>query len=215
MYVVEDNIDQTGNGYNQTNYYHTGQYGTSHPYYQAGNPIVGYNHRHVVRQVFPSGNPWGESAIIPTNPVANSSYSKTYTFTLPAGWDENEVSVVPFLAYFNTASSEREIINAGTANLLSLVTSDIEINKDVESLDVFPNPSSSISNVKFNLSQNINTSIQVLDITGKVVFSENFGILSEGNQLIQINVSNLNSGLYFVRLQLGENQVTRRISVIK
>lgn len=211
MYVVEDNIDQAGQGYNQTNYYNTQ---SGHPYYQAGNPIVGYNHRHVVRDVFPAGNPWGDNSIIPSNPAANSSYSQTYNFSIPANWDENEIDIVAFVGYYGSSVNDREIINAGKAKLTSLVTSINEVKADLESLDVFPNPSNEISNLKFNLSQTSAVNVELRDLTGKLIFREDYASMSKGNQLIQINVSDLNSGIYFVNLRIGDQQVTKKISVL-
>lgn len=211
MYVVEDNVDQTGQGYNQTNYYNT-QGG--HPYYQAGNPIVGYNHRHVVRDVFPSGNPWGDNNVIPTNPASNGSYSQTYNISIPTTWDVNEIDIVAFVGYYGTSVNDREILNAGKAKLTSLVTNISEVKADLESLNVFPNPSNNISNLKFNLSQSSSVNIELRDLTGKLILQEDYASMSKGNQLIQLNVADLKAGIYFVRLNINNQQITRKISVV-
>lgn len=215
MYVVEDNVDQSGNGYNQTNYYHTGNFGTSHPYYQAGNPIVGYNHRHLVRDVFPAGTPWGDDTVIPTNPAMNATYSKTYTFTIPAGWDANEIDIVAFAGYYGTSVNDREILNAGKAKLTGLVTGINDAKSDLESLEVYPNPSNEISNLQFYLSKQNNVTVELRDLTGKLIMSEAYTSLSKGNQLIQLNVNELKAGIYFANLIIGGEQVTKKISVVK
>ncbi|HIO72090.1 MAG TPA: Omp28-related outer membrane protein, partial [Flavobacteriales bacterium] len=60
LFVVEDNVTGTGSGYDQANYLNTTP---GSPFEGLGNPIVGYNHRHVLRAV-PSGVP-GTSGVIP------------------------------------------------------------------------------------------------------------------------------------------------------
>ena len=57
--------------------------------------------------------------------------------------------------------------------------------------------------------------LNVRDITGKEVLTENFGILSAGTQKITINAANLSNGIYFATVQIGEEVITKKISVNK
>jgi hypothetical protein len=96
-----------------------------------------------------------------------------------------------------------------------LVTSISEIKKDVNSLNIYPNPTADISNVVFDLSKSAPVSLIVRDITGKQVMSNNYGVLNTGFQRITINAESLSNGIYFATVQIGKELVTRKISVNK
>ncbi|MBP5709436.1 MAG: T9SS type A sorting domain-containing protein [Bacteroidales bacterium] len=66
---------------------------------------------------------------------------------------------------------------------------------------VYPNPATNVLNVMANgYSQ-----VDVINFLGQVVYSSR---INDSN--VQINVNNLNSGIYFVRLQNAENTVTKK-----
>jgi hypothetical protein len=69
-------------------------------------------------------------------------------------------------------------------------------------LNVFPNPSSASLNVSFNIENNENAQLSIVDMTGKVVYNEN---VADGRT--QINISALNSGVYYLRIS-SNNFVT-------
>lgn len=211
LMVVEDSVIGSGSGYNQVNYYNNQ---SGHPYFQAGNPILNYPHRHVVRDVFPANNPWGEAGIIPNNPAPGSSYNQTYTFQINSAWDEEKISLVAFVAYYNTPTDERPIINAGEVKLNDIVTSLVEVERGIEKAKVYPNPASDLAFVEFKLAQNARVQVDVVDITGKTVRLEQASQYAAGNQLIKIPVSDLEAGIYFVRIQAGSKLITKKLSIV-
>lgn len=105
-YVVEDSVSGTGSGYDQVNAYNTQ---SGHPMAGKGNPIKGYHHRFVVRQMM--GGAWGTGGEIPNNPAASSSYSHTYELTVPATWNEKKITVVGLAQMYNTDANKREVLN--------------------------------------------------------------------------------------------------------
>ena len=212
LFVVEDSVTGTGSGYNQVNAYNTQ---AGHPYFGAGNPIVGYVHRHVLRDVYPTTDAWGDNTIIPTSPMLNTNYVKSNTFTLNSAWKSNDVSLVAFVSYYNANTAERVVLNAAEVKLNNLTTSIEKIQKDVSSLTIYPNPTADISTIAFNLSAAKPVLLSVRDITGKEVIAQDFGTLSAGVQKIFIDASNLTSGIYFASISIGEEVVTKKISVSK
>jgi len=212
LFVVEDSVVGFGNGYDQVNYYNNQ---AGHPYAGAGNPIVGFVHKHVLRDVYPANDAWGAGNIIPTNPAPNSNYSTSYTFTLDAAWKDKDVSLVGFVNYYNANTGERQVLNTVEVKLNELVTSINEIKKNVSSLNIYPNPTADITNIKFDLSNSNVVSVVVRDITGKEVLSQTFGTMAAGQQNITVDASNLSNGIYFATVQIGEEFVTRKITVNK
>ncbi|MFT5666989.1 MAG: hypothetical protein ACI9DK_001177, partial [Vicingaceae bacterium] len=211
LFVVEDSVTGTGTGYNQSNAYNTQ---AGHPYAGAGNPIVGFVHKHVLRDVYPTNDAWGVANVIATNPAPNSTYDTSYTFTMSSAWKDNDISLVGFVSYFNANTAQREVLNSVEVRLNNLMTTSIsEINKDIKSLNVYPNPTADIANVVFDLSKAAPVSLIVRDIAGKEVMSNNFGILNTGVQRITINAENLSNGIYFATVQIGTELVTRKIAI--
>lgn len=212
LFVVEDHVRGAGSGYNQVNAYNTA---AGHPYFGAGNPILNYDHRHVLRDVYPTTDAWGDATVLPTSPALNTPYVKNHTFTLSSNWDADSVYLVGFVSYYDADASKREVLNAFQVKLNNLVTSVEEIKKDEESLTVYPNPTANVSNIEFNLSVANNVSLTLRDITGKDILVEDFGKLSSGKQKIVLNAASLTNGIYFASIQIGNEVVTKKISVNK
>ncbi len=89
-----------------------------------------------------------------------------------------------------------------------------EINA-VASLNVYPNPMSETANVLFNLSENLNTKIEVVNMLGEVVFTENLGTLSYGKHNVSIDFSELTSGVYFLNVISEGNVSSQKITISK
>lgn len=209
LFVVEDSVTGVGSGYNQVNFYNTQ---AGHPYFGTGNPIVGYVHRHVVRDV-PSGT-WGDATYFTSSPTLNSNYSKTYNLTLASNWKSKDISFIAFVNYYNASAGldEYQILNAEEIKL-SAIVGEKENQLAENSLTVFPNPADDHAVIAFELANTNQVSMTILDITGKVISVQDYGVMNQGNQRIELNTSSLSEGLYFVNVRIGENQITRKVAV--
>lgn len=78
-------------------------------------------------------------------------------------------------------------------------------------LNVYPNPAKDIVNITFNAKRN-NTQIAIYDLTGKQVVSEQINV-GEGLNRHQISVSNLNKGIYFLKLVSGNHSSTEKLII--
>ena len=76
-----------------------------------------------------------------------------------------------------------------------------------ELLQVYPNPSSTVVNLKWQLSY---TSVQVIDMLGKEVY---IAALGQGAQNTWIDVSGFDPGIYFARLANGNQVITKKLIV--
>ncbi len=207
--VVEDSVTGSGSGYNQVNYYNTI---SGHPYFGAGNPIVGFVHRHVLRDIQPST--WGDNTVIPGNNIAlNTAYSKTFNVPLSTAWDLSKISLVAMVNYSGATSGDYEILQAEEVKLLNLITS-IDKQTVSNTLDIFPNPTSQETYINFSLTSNEQVRLEVVDVTGKLMISENFGVMAKGKQQLIVNAAQLENGFYFVNLRVGDDLITRKISVL-
>lgn len=211
LMLIEDSVTGVGAGYNQINAY-DGQ--TGHPFAGQGNPIVGYIHKRVMRDILPGT--WGAGNVIPTNYALNTNYSRSFTTTLPAAYDAGQMYLIGFVAYFGGANrGNYQIINAERVKMSNLVTSIEELKTDEQSLSIYPNPAADLTTVSIDLSESKNVSLEVFDITGKLMMQENFGQMAKGSQMINVNVSDFAEGFYLMNLRLNNEVITRKISIVR
>ena len=108
--VLEDRVTGTGSGYDQSNNFDDD---IDHPYFGAGNPIVGYEHRYVVRDAF--GGTFGATGIVPSTTNAGEGHQAIFAGTVPAEWNENEGLVACYVSRYSVEPGEKEVLNAAQA----------------------------------------------------------------------------------------------------
>jgi hypothetical protein len=83
--------------------------------------------------------------------------------------------------------------------------------KDI-SFVVYPNPSSDVTNIRFDLENSANNvTMTVTDLTGKVIENRILGARPSGATTQQIDVSTYSTGIYMVSLDIDGTKITRRI----
>ncbi|MBL0340604.1 MAG: T9SS type A sorting domain-containing protein [Bacteroidetes bacterium] len=89
--------------------------------------------------------------------------------------------------------------------------------QDVEflaTLSVYPNPTNGLSNISFSLSEPQTMKIEITDVAGRIVEVVENNKLQEGNYNYSFG-KNLSEGVYFVRFQSNDNDLTRKVIVTK
>lgn len=81
------------------------------------------------------------------------------------------------------------------------------INHSDYSIDIFPNPTENELNINFNTSNNLQKSVRIFDITGKLLLVE------ETISNLKLNTSNLTKGLYIINIT--EDNKSKTIKFIK
>mgnify|MGYP000663066679 CR=1 FL=1 len=77
------------------------------------------------------------------------------------------------------------------------------------------NPSNGIFTIMFTLLKSTELGIEVTDLTGKVVYSQPKQKTTDGHQEIELQLQNLNAGIYFCNLRTSEGTVSQKISIVK
>ena len=81
-----------------------------------------------------------------------------------------------------------------------------------EMLNVYPQPTKDYLNIEFKLNNNDESKLSLYDIQGKVLLST---IINQNLNNIRLDVSEFNSGIYFVKIQSKNNLYTKKIQIIK
>lgn len=99
--------------------------------------------------------------------------------------------------------------NFGKAQTISVGLNDVAA-PSTSSLMVYPNPSNGLVNVVLvRETTNLNVEIEVLDIQGKLVYENN--IVGSKITKTQLNLSELNNGIYFVKVAYGDKVETKKL----
>lgn len=77
---------------------------------------------------------------------------------------------------------------------------------------VYPNPSNGVFTLEIQGKENLgNVQVEVYDITGKTVYNNNF--FADNNLMKQVNLSDLNGGIYFLRTVINGNNTIQKITI--
>jgi len=228
-YLIENNVhgpwgDTLINGYNQLNdyysvpwsaYYLKGYYSSLYGTYV----LNGYQFQHQNTLVHSFDGSFGNAGLIPTTGgTQNQSYQKTYTLTVPTvtnninKFTSDNLYIVGFLAEYDTDINKRNVLNVVKQKITpNNETLGITENTGKLQLNVYPNP----SNGKLYLSgsKTVNTyQVKVYDLVGKCVFIED--LFQVGNTAA-IDVSQLNTGIYFLSVSSESGIFTEKIVIQK
>ncbi len=93
---------------------------------------------------------------------------------------------------------------------MAIAVEDIEI---LESLTISPNPTSGNVVVDLSLSETATVQLQIVDVTGKVVAQFNPELTNNFRQ--GVDLSTLANGLYFAKINVGDDTVVKKINLMK
>lgn len=85
-----------------------------------------------------------------------------------------------------------------------------ENSTEISGVSIYPNPSSSSVNLEMNIATPSEVSIQVTDLSGKVVATQNLGFLPLGKNQTTIQSASFNNGLYYVTISSNGTSVTKK-----
>ncbi len=108
------------------------------------------------------------------------------------GWNNNTAG---------TASKPNEIV---VAKVCDLTTGIKNVNENITSIVVSPNPANEIVTLSFSLTRSEEITFEMTDVAGRIVMQENLGTINSGLNSKKINVSNLNSGIYLYSIISSE-----------
>lgn len=114
VYLVENKVTGTGSGYSQANAYNTS---SGSPFYNDGNPIVGYEHNYVARKVL-SADDLGD-VIDASSMQAGKEYVKNFTANI-SGYNQANLYVVAFVNKVGISATTHEIMNVQNAKIATL-----------------------------------------------------------------------------------------------
>ncbi len=145
----------------------------------------------------------------------------TYEAPLASLMLDNAALTVVASGFLNPSNNENGssfglwVALAGGGELVELpmVTSTNENTLEKESVNAYPNPASDYVNIDFSLAYDANVVIDIYDITGSLAKTIDVGRISKSAASKSLNVTDLTTGLYFIRIEAGNNVVTKKVQI--
>ncbi len=249
-YITENRVygplsDQTVNGYNAASFYYTD---ASSPFYnmgitsspwtvnQTGLIPIDYVHNYVVEKMI--GGAYGDTTVVPTTLVPSfSTYSKTFTYTLPAAnpggahrYNPENIHIIGMVQEYNSAHkvADQYILNVTTQKLTTanetgltgapnMPIAGVNVREETMfgAVSVYPNPASASANINIELTNTSDVSINIYNMLGQLVITENHTKLSAGNHLYSVDVSNWANGMYNVVIHTNNGWISKKLVVNK
>lgn len=177
LLIVEDEVTGSGSGYNQSNYTNTTQ---GHPYFGAGNPIVGFKHGHVLRAIAgPSA--WGLNGQISDNPTQGTEVVVPFQIYINPIWDKSKIHIVTTVNRFDGSSAgQREILNGEEMAWSIALGQEDELTESARIFETYPNPFGERLTVAFELAQTSNLDLSIYNATGQKIKNIAKGYMNTG-----------------------------------
>ncbi len=82
---------------------------------------------------------------------------------------------------------------------------------NIEEINIFPNPTNHVAQVSFSLRQDDDVSLSLSDMSGRIIQTTTNPSLEAGTHHSRIDLSKLNSGVYLLQIQTGEQSIIKKI----
>ena len=217
LWLVEDSVVGSGYGYDQHTYDYSN---TQSPFYQVGvqgtgaDTIPGYVHRHVFRGA--ASPAWGTAGVIPSSVSNGQNFSANYTYILPSAWDENKITLVAFVSYYDASINNRSVLNAEQVALFSLTTGINDAGNNLSGTpSVYPNPSGGKTTIEFSLANTSPVSIDIYNLLGEKVLAVENGIFSSGKHAAEFDAGKLEGGVYIISIKTESGTIAKKLIVTK
>lgn len=148
--------------------------------------------------------------------VAISHQGETDSLTFAKSQGDDDFSSIIFVKENGTTGNfiwdhvgDQVLLDLDFAN--RNLSSIIEENVSINISNIFPNPTTGETSITYSLANASKVSVKVMDITGKVVYTEKESNKTEGKHTLNINAAAFNSGVYYVTIATDEAQVTKKL----
>jgi hypothetical protein len=151
-------------------------------------------------------------------PNNNRQYGSSYSSNFGANWHLIDTTIQYIAVKFfneNAGWAGGFNISATSGGIYKWVGTVIDtdiplIEKNLLEANVYPNPFAEYVKVELFNIQKVDVSARIFDINGRLIFDRKYG-QRKGNVTLDINVSDLNNGLYFLIIDAGNERLSRKI----
>lgn len=141
--------------------------------------------------------------------VSATAGTAPYTYLWNTGVTTDMIWDLPNGDYEVTVTDDRGCQSTATVTV-DLETSDIDI-PDLKELQIFPNPTDYLTHVKIQLTSPQPSLLEIYDGLGRRIHTDE--LHAQNRHSYSINTERWDAGIYFIRVNIGDGAVTRKLIV--
>ena len=111
--------------------------------------------------------------------------------------------------------ADNGVVHVIDAVMTPVATAVREMTIDEAYVSVYPNPASEFVNVSFEVVRESEISLELYDMLGQQVRTQQLGYAQKGNNTAEMSVSDLDSGMYLLIINTGNSQIANKVRVVK
>jgi uncharacterized protein YdeI (BOF family) len=130
--------------------------------------------------------------------------------TIPSG----NVDIIGVMGQFSSTSSTTgfQLLPRSLEDLVTTSTG-VTSAKNISAVSVYPNPSNGNTTLYFSLNENSTIAVSLISIDGRVIHEVKNERMNKGENSINMNVSEVASGLYFVQIKTANGFNTQKLVI--
>lgn len=209
LVVTEDDVTGTGTTWDQHNYYsfqtnNLPLVGAGHDWQAEPNPVLAadMHYDHVARSI--SGSYLGQANSLTLPLTAGNTSNYTFNAALDPTWEHNQLIIIVMLINGTTG----EVMNSASHSFVNGMSTTPLVSGEV---NVFPTLVTDKTFVTMNLESYKGATINVTDMTGRLVSSDDLSHYYSGSQQYILPTSNLNAGMYMVSIVTPNGTISNKI----
>ena len=148
------------------------------------------------------------------------TYNQNITFTIPT--ENPAANYCAFMNAFNRIEGNAQVTDATTTNnqgcaVVNMRSSSIKVIGDglakAVNINATPNPANDVVTISYNLVNPETVTVAIYDMNGRQVVDSKMDKQIAGENSIQLNTSELESGLYFYEVKVGNDSKRYKLMV--
>ena len=178
----------------------------------------------VVYSSYNCGESWQPRLTIEGGDLLTAGFYEGVPFTpgvgLASEWKTAQFAISGLQTQYDNLRYKFEFTaDAGSNNLyidevqIGSIVSDVETLKSIHQVKVYPNPATEKALLEYNLNTTAEVAVSVTDISGRTVLQLDKTAKAAGKYSDELNISDLSSGMYFVKLEIGNQVMTQKLTI--
>ena len=206
--LAEDSIKGTTAAYSQANIYSGGRAGVMGGYEKLPNPVPANKmiYRNVARALLNGFT--GQSKSFSNIKDGTLFELPDIVYEVPNTFFMNKLEVITALI-----GPDGTVDNVEVSKASQFLVSAQEVHPPSILKSIVPNPADQECFVELNATETSSVDISIVDATGKIVKTQNYGNL-EGNHRLSLDTSELENGFYLLQIKVGKSIQSDKIVVL-
>lgn len=166
------------------------------------------------------GESWIQLKVIDgTDLINNGNWATSFAPNSTTTWTDYSAKISSLFATANTRF-KFEYISGGSANNLYVDNINVSSTSGIKSIDdndqysfeIFPNPSKDNVTIKINADSKQHAEIKLVNMLGQNITNVYSGDITQGENELNINISNLSTGIYTIYLKVGNTLYQKKLT---